>query len=206
MQRSAEGTAAAAQSKPQVQEMSNDALIISLLQTLNHLSRWLTPIHDRTLLEYSPRRSEPSVKDVLLRMRDVEARMFAYMHAIATEVNPDLDRVPMPAASPLQAECDREADPLVVMSELRRVRESTTSLLRALPDTAWQRDGYSRLTRNWTIREIAEYLADQDRRSLAEIDRILDRSAARHGIASASRVPLARIDQPFRSGASRDGV
>ena len=43
-----------------VRDLSNDALIIRLIQTLNHLSRWLTPIHDQTVLEFSPRRSEPS--------------------------------------------------------------------------------------------------------------------------------------------------
>ena len=31
--------------------LSNDSLIIRLFNTVNHLSRWLTPIHDRELLE-----------------------------------------------------------------------------------------------------------------------------------------------------------
>lgn len=100
-----------------IQDMPNDNLIVALLQTLNHLSRWLTPIHDHALLEFSPRRSEPSVKDILLRMRDAEERVFSLMFAIAKDMNPDLDRVPMVKRSPLQLAADHEANPLVIMSE-----------------------------------------------------------------------------------------
>src|SRR5215208_1193677 len=77
-----------------IRELSNDALIIRLIQTVNHLSRWLTPIHDRTVLEFSSRRSEPSVKELLIRLRDTETRAYGFMNAIATERDPDLDRVP----------------------------------------------------------------------------------------------------------------
>ena len=188
-----------------VPALSNDALIVRLLQTVNHLSRWLTPIHDHTVLEFSPRRSEPSAKDLLLRMRDTETRIYALMFAIASETNPDLDRVPEVERTPLQIAADRAADPLVVMSEFRRVRESSTSLLRALPDTAWQRGGYSRRNRNWTIRELAEFLATHDREMLAELDSVLTRTGARSGIARVSRVSLDRIEEPFVSSAIRDG-
>ncbi len=71
-----------------VRDLSNDALIIRLIQTLNHLSRWLTPIHDQTVLEFSPRRSEPSVKELLLRMRDTETRAYGFMNAIASREGP----------------------------------------------------------------------------------------------------------------------
>ena len=188
-----------------VRELSNDGLIIRLLQTLNHLSRWLTPIHDHTLLEYSPRRSEPSVKDILLRMRDTETTHYALMYAIATETNPDLDRMPPVERTPLQRDADRTADPLVIMSEFRRLRESSTSLLRALPDTAWERGGYSRRHRNWTIRELAEFLATHDRDMLAELDSVLARNDARAGVAAVSQVGLDQITQPFVSAATRDG-
>src|SRR5215216_7327341 len=104
-----------------VRDLSNDALIIRLIQTVNHLSRWLTPIHYRTVLEFSPRRSEPSVKELLLRMRDTETRGYAFMYAIATESNPDLDRIPHVEQTPAQSAIDRSAHPLVVMSEFRRV-------------------------------------------------------------------------------------
>lgn len=184
-----------------VSSLSNDQLIIALLQTPNHLSRWLTPIHDRTRLEFSQRRSQPSVKDVLLRMRDTETWVYSYMNAIATETNPDLDRVPRVARSALQAESDRRADPLVTMSEFRRVRQSSASLLRALPDTAWERGGFSRTDRNWTIRQLAEHAAGHDRDALREIDRLLAQSDIRRGIASVSRVSFDQLDEVFVSPA-----
>ena len=187
-----------------IRDLSNDALIIRLIQTVNHLSRWLTPIHDRTVLEFSPRRSEPSVKDLLLRMRDTETRAYGFMNAIATERNPNLDRVPRVEPTPLQISFDRSAHPLVIMSEFRRVRESSTSLLRALPDNAWERGGYSRTERNWTIRELAEYLARHDRELLQHIDRVLSLSGARGGIASVSQVDFTHIEEPFLASVSRE--
>jgi hypothetical protein len=187
-----------------VRDLSNDALIIRLIQTLNHLSRWLTPIHDRTVLEFSARRSEPSVKELLLRMRDTETRAYGFMNAIAAERDPDLDRVPRVEPSQAQTSVDQSAHPLVIMSEFRQVRESSTSLLRALPDTAWERGGFSRTQRNWTIRELAEYLARHDREMLQRIDRVLSRSGARQGIAAVSQVDFARIEEPFLGALTRD--
>jgi hypothetical protein len=187
-----------------IRHLSNDALIIRLIQTVNHLSRWLTPIHDRTVLEFSPRRSEPSVKELLLGMRDNETRAYGFMHAIATERDPDLDRIPRVEPTPAQTAVDRYAHPLVIMSEFRRVRESSTSLLRALPDTAWGRGGYSRTDRNWTIRELAEYLARHDREMLQRIDHVLSRSGAREGIAAVSQVDFTRIEEPFLATAFRE--
>jgi hypothetical protein len=187
-----------------IRDLSNDGLIIRLIQTVNHLSRWLTPIHDRTVLEFSPRRSEPSVKELLLRMRDTETRGYAFMYAIATVSNPDLDRVPRVEPTEVQAAVDRSAHPLVIMSEFRRVRESSTSLLRALPDSAWGRGGYSRTQRDWTIRELAEYLAGHDREMLQRIDRVLSRTGARDGIAAVSRVDFTRIEEPFRASLVRE--
>ena len=187
-----------------IRDLPNDALIIRLIQTTNHLSRWLTPIHDPTLLEFSPRRSEPSVKELLLRMRDTETRVYGFMNAIATDRNPDLDRIPRVEPTPVQVSVDRSAHPLVIMSEFRRVRESSTSLLRALPDNAWERGGYSRTERNWTIRELAEYLARHDREMLQHIDRVLSRSGAREGIAAVSQVDFSRIEEPFLASVSRE--
>ena len=48
------GTATDAR-RQMVTAMSNDALIVDLLQTVNHLSRWLTPIHDQLRLEATSR-------------------------------------------------------------------------------------------------------------------------------------------------------
>jgi hypothetical protein len=187
-----------------IRDLSNDALIIRLLQTVNHLSRWLTPIHDPTALEFSARRSEPSVKELLIRLRDTEVRAYGFMNAIASERDPDLDRVPRVESSPAQIAVDRSAHPLVIMSEFRRVRESSTSLLRALPDTAWERSGYSRTQRNWTIRELAEFLAGHDREMLQRIDLALSRSGAREGIAAVSQVDFTLIEEPFLASVTRE--
>jgi len=180
-----------------ITKLSNDAIIIELLQTLNHLSRWLTPIHNQTLLEISPRRSEPSVKEQLIALRDTETRTFTFLFAIVNDTNPDLDRLQPPAQTPIQREADQRAKPLVIMSEFRRIRESTTSLLRALPDNAWDREGYSRQDRNWSVRALAEFLARHDRKAMGDIDRMLDHQGVRRGIAAASRVRLDQIDRPF---------
>jgi hypothetical protein len=187
-----------------IRELSNDALIIRLIQTVNHLSRWLTPIHDRTVLEFSSRRSESPVKDLLIRMRDTETRAYGYMNAIASERDPDLDRIPPVEPSSMQTSVDRSVHPLVVMSEFRRVRESSTALLRALPDTAWERGGYSRTQRNWTIRELAEFLAGHDGEMLRRIDRALSRSGARDGIAAVSQVDFTHIEEPFLASVTRE--
>ncbi|MBA3449727.1 MAG: hypothetical protein H0T18_00785 [Chloroflexia bacterium] len=186
-----------ADAKERVRGLSNDDLIIELINTLNHLSRWLTPIHDWALLDYSPIRSEPSVKDLLITMRDTETRAYALMYAIAIMTNPDLDRIPQDQASTAPQTVDRSADALVIMASFRRVRESSSALLRALPDNAWQRGGYSRTRRNWTIRELGEFLAIHDWRMLTEIDRALARSGAREGIAEVSQVDFGHIDEPF---------
>src|SRR5918997_4970045 len=90
-----------------IPDLSNDALIIRLIQTLNHLSRWLTPIHNPTVLEFSSRRSEPSVKELLLRMRDTETRAYGFMNAIALQRDPDLDRIPRVEPSPMQISVER---------------------------------------------------------------------------------------------------
>ena len=187
----------------QVRDLPNDALIIRLIQTVNHLSRWLTPIHDPTVLEFSTRRSEPSVKELLLRMRDTETRAYGFMNAIASERDPDLDRVPRVESSPEMTMVDRSAHPLVTMSEFRRVRESSTALLRALPDNAWERGGHSRTQRSWTIRQLAEHLASHDWDMLQRIDRALSRSGARHGIAAVSQVDFTHIAEPFQASVTR---
>lgn len=190
------GTAIDARRK-MVTAMSNDALIVDLLQTINHLSRWLTPIHDLARLDWTSRRSQVSVKDLLLGLRDNEVKVYSYMNAIATQINPDLDKVPLREPSSVQREADARSNALVVMSEFRRVRESSTSLLRALPDTAWPRGGYSRSSRDWTIRELAESLAVNDWEQLGLIDNALNESGLRKDVAGVSRVSRDGLREPY---------
>lgn len=187
-----------------VSALSNDGLIVELINSVNHLSRWLTPIHDLSRLNTSVYRSEPSVKDVLFSMRDMEGRIYSLMNAIVTETNPDLDKVPVVSRTAQQIGADQRSNALVAMSEFRRVRESSTALLRALPDNAWKRSGYSRLERDWTIRELAEFAAVNDWARLGEIDQMLARLGVRNWIAEVSRVGLTEIKQPFVSGADRE--
>jgi len=171
-------------------DLDNDSLIVRLHFTINHLSRWLTPVHDQSLLARSPRRGAPSVKELVIRLRDEELRVFPKMHLIANEVNPDLDKLPPVVRTPEQRARDEQRTTLGVMAEFRRLRQSTCSLLRALPDSAWARVGTSRREHDWQIRTLAEYLANHDLDVLYEIDLALDRNGARVEVSSAARTHL----------------
>jgi hypothetical protein len=173
--------------------LSNDALVIRLHFTLNHLSRWLTPIHDQSKLLRALRRGEPSVKELLLRLRDEELAVFPLIHAISTRTAPDLDKLPVPYRTPAQQELDQRLLPLTVMAEFRRLRQSTCSVLRGLPDDAWERTGISRREHDWTIRALAERLAHHDIAALAEIDETLEKTGAREGLAAAQRIRLPEL-------------
>jgi hypothetical protein len=173
-----------------IADLDNDSLIIRLHFTVNHLSRWLTPIHDPIRLMRTVRRGEPTVKDLLLVLRDEELRIFAKVHLIAVKTMPDLDKLPEPRRTEAEARWDRDARPLEIMAEFRRLRQSTCSLLRSLPDSGWERVGISRREHDWTIRGLAEHLAAHDLRVLREIDLTLDRVGAREGISPAARVHL----------------
>lgn len=172
---------------------SNDALVIRLHYSLNHLSRWLTPIHDQSKLTRTQRRGDPSVKDLLLRLRNEELLVFPRVHAIATRTLPDLDKLPIPVRTPAQEDLDRRALPLAVMAEFRRYRQSTLSALRGLPDDAWKRVGISRREHDWTIRQLAERLAAHDLEVLTTMDEMLERTGARDGLAAAQRVRLPEL-------------
>ncbi len=176
-----------------VTDLDNGSLVLRLSFTINHLSRWLSPIHDPAPLMRATRRGEPSVMDLLFQMRDEERRVFPRMHQISVQTNPDLDRLPPYVPTAASQAHDRQRTPLEVMAEFRRLRLSTCSLLRSLVDSAWERSGTSRQEHDWTIRSLAESLAAHDLDMLAEMEVALDRSGAREGIAAVSRVPLAEL-------------
>ncbi len=173
-----------------IAEHSNDSLILRLHMTVNHLSRWISPITEMTPLIHTIRRGEPSVMELLQRMRDEELLVFAYLHAIANEINPDLDRIPDPRKAPERQIEGFDRSPMTVIAEFRRLRQSTCSLLRGLPDSAWSRVGTSRIEHDWQVRSLAERLAHHDIDCLYAIDLALDRSGARERINSAARVHL----------------
>lgn len=176
-----------------VSQLSNMSLIVRMHNTINHLSRWLTPVHDRELLDRSVFYGEASVKDLLKMMRDEEQRVYPKMYLIATENNPDLDRLPPRQRSESERRWDEEASALSVLAEFRRLRQSTLSLLRSLPDSAWSRVGTSRVEHDWVLRDLAELLANHDTAVLTKMDDTLDRIGARKGLSSAAQTHLPEL-------------
>ena len=173
-----------------IDALSNDSLIVRLFNTVNHLSRWMTPVHDRDLLDRSAFFGQPSVKELVAQLRDEEKRIFPKMYLISIEADPDLDRIPVAQRSEADLNWDENTTALSTMAEFRRMRQSTLSLLRGLPDNAWKRRGTSRLDRDRTLRELAEMLAQHDTIVLSEIDATLDRIGAREGLSPAARTHL----------------
>lgn len=186
------GAVAGRAERTPVSELTENAVIIRLLYTVNHLSRWLSPVHADRQLQRSPHRGERSPKEITIAIRDEELRTFPKLHAIAVQNRPDLDKLPPVVRTEADLAFDRQAAVFEIVAEFRRLRQSTCSLLRSLPDSAWSRDGLSRLEHDWTIRALAEHLVHSDGRMLADLDRALERSGAREGIASVSR---ARLDE-----------
>lgn len=173
-----------------IRSADNDALIIRLHFTINHLSRWLSPIHDRNKLERSRYFGEPTTKELLLGMRDYEQYIYPKMYIIANQDDPDLDAIPDYHPSVARQQADQDHPTIVLLSNFRRLRQSTCSLLRALPDNAWNRKGYSRQHRNTTIRGLAEALAVHDYQYLRAMDQTLTESGAREGLAEIQKTPL----------------
>lgn len=175
-----------------IRNLDNNALVLRLHFTVHHLSRWITPIHDRNKLERSRHYGEPTVRDLLLLMRDNEQFMYPRMWVIANEKDPNMDQIPpyVPNASVVMA--DRNWATVELMGGFRRLRQSTCGLLRQIPDAAWQRKGYSRVHENATLRQLAEQLAEHDYRVLRAMDATLWDSGARDGIAE---IQTASIDE-----------
>lgn len=178
--------------------VGNNEVVIRLLYTINHLSRWLSPIHGETALLRTPRRGGQSIKQLMIELRDEEMRVFPRMHAIAVQDKPDLDRLPPLVRTPADLAFDEQARVIELMAEFRRLRQSTTSLLRSLPDDAWKRIGTSRLEHDWTIRMLAESLVLSDTVMLSRIDRALAETGARSGIATVSKAPLNELQRLAR--------
>lgn len=173
-----------------IRAMDNNSLIIRLHFTINHLSRWLSPVHDRNKLERSLYRGEPTAKEILLGMRDYEQIIYPRMHVIATRNTPDLDQLPEFEPSLAREQADRDHPSIVLLSSFRRLRQSTCSLLRQIPDEAWDRQGKSRVERKASIRELAESLAGHDYQYLRAMDQTLSNAGARDGIAEIQKASL----------------
>lgn len=169
---------------------SNDALILRLLFTVHHLSRWITPIHDRNLLERSRYRDQPSVRDLVVEMREHEQFIYPRFFVIANEQDPDLDEIPPYEPTAYVDNATRSWSTVELLGGFRRLRQSTVSLLRQMPNGAWERKGYSRKYANVTMRELAEQLVEHDYRFLRTMDQVLWDTGARDGIAEIRTAPL----------------
>lgn len=180
-----------------VADLDNDSLIVRLQMTVNHLSRWLTPITDKSLLMRSAKRGEPSVYELLLELRDTEQVAFQRMNAIANSINPDLDKLPDPRYFAEKDKPGFDRSPMSVLAQIRRLRQSTCALLRSLPDNAWKRVGTSRLEHDWQIRTIAEFLANNDTRVLHLMDVALHNSGVRRNISGASGANLTELMEMY---------
>jgi hypothetical protein len=64
----------------------------------------------------------------------------------------------------------RDADPAGVLREHRRRREDLLSLLRALPQSAWQRTGLHPTRGELTLERLASVIADHDENHLRQIE------------------------------------
>ncbi len=174
----------------QISHSDNNSLIIRLHFTVNHLSRWISPIHDENRLERAVYRGEPTAKDLVIEMRNEEERIYPRMHAIATQANADLDKIPEWHEDTATTTRDESTATIVLMAQFRRLRQGTCSLLRSLPDDAWSLKGKSRQARNVSVRELAEYLALHDYRYLRALDETLDQVGAREGLAEIQKTHL----------------
>jgi hypothetical protein len=146
-----------------------DQIVITLTNLPNLISKRITSQRDMTRLTRAPERGGDSVRDVLAHLRDHEARYFPKLFLIATQEFPDLRRVERVGPT----EYDPDDHPFTVMSQFRRLRQSTLSLLRELPRDAWSRAGVDVDNHTVTIKDLALELIGHDAEQLARIDEIL---------------------------------
>jgi len=174
----------------QIQNLDNDRLIIRLMFTINHLSRWLTPIHDDDKLDRAVYRGEPTAKELVIRLREYDEMIYPRMFLISQQPGADLDVLDDPRLSRPDVEFDRRDTTVVLMARFRRIRQTITSLLRTLPDDAWDLRGRSRKGIEGSIRSMAEALAIHDYRVLRALDQTLNQTGARVGLAEIQKAPL----------------
>lgn len=173
-----------------IKELDNNALILRLHYTVHHLSRWLTPIHDRNKLERSRHVGEPPVRDLVILMRQNEQFIYPRMFVIANENDPDMDQILAHEPNAYLRMGDKNWSTVELLGGFRRLRQSTCGLLRQMPDAAWARQGYSRVHEDATLRDLAEQLAEHDYRALRAIDFTLWDSGAREDIAEIQTASL----------------
>lgn len=147
----------------------NERLIVALTQTPNQVTKRISPQRDESRVNRAPERGEWSVREIIAHLRDHEAVTFAKMHLMVTSEAPDLRHINLSTG----AVHDPNDSVFVVMSQFRRLRQSTLSLLKELPLDAWRRTARDVDNRTVTIRDLAEALLRHDNEHLAQIDATL---------------------------------
>lgn len=146
-----------------------DQIVLVLTNMPNWLSKRITTQRDMSKVNRPAERGEWSVRDILAHLRDNEARYFPKMHLISIAQVPDLRRVERIGPT----EYDPDDSVFTVMSQFRRIRQSTLSLLRELPHDAWNRVGVDVDNVTVSIKDLALELVDHDAEHLAQIDAVL---------------------------------
>ncbi len=147
----------------------HEQITIRLTHMVNYLSKRITPQRDMSRVDRAPERGAWSVRQIVAHLRDTEARVYPKLFAIANYDFPDLRELP----PTIVTTDNQEISIFTVMSQFRRLRQSTLSLLRELPDDAWVRAGNDVDNRTVTIKGLAEYLMAHDAEHLAQIDQTL---------------------------------
>lgn len=146
-----------------------EQIYLRLFQMMNQLSKRVTPQRDEAKLTRAAERGEWSVREIIAHLRDHEADIYPRLHLIANAVHPDLSELAETGGFNYRP----DDSTLMVMSQLRRIRQSTVSLLRELPIDAWDRTGQDTDGTIVTIRQLALELIRHDAEHLAQIDATL---------------------------------
>lgn len=156
-----------------------DQIILALTNTPNWLSKRISPQRDMSKVNRPAERGEWSARDIVAHLRDNEARYFPKLHLISIAQVPDLRRVEQIGPT----EYDPDDSIFTVMSQFRRIRQSTLSLLRELPADGWKRVGVDVDNVTVSIRDLAVELVDHDAEHLAQMDAVLiARGALPYGV------------------------
>lgn len=154
-------------------------IILDLTNTPNWLSKRITPQRDMSRVNRPAARGEWSARDIIAHLRDYEARYFPKLHLISIAQVPDLRRVQQVGPT----EYDPNDSIFTVMSQFRRIRQSTLSLLRELPSDGWKRVGVDVDNVTVSITDLALEMIDHDAEHLAQLDSVLiARGALPYGV------------------------
>ena len=144
-------------------------IIIPLTLMPSWLSKRITPQRDETKLTRAAQRGDWSAREIMAHLRDTEAIYYPKLHLLVTNEFPDLRR----AAGPVPTSHKLDDSTFTVMSQFRRLRQSTLSLLRELPRDAWRRAGRDVDGSSMTIRDFALELTRHDAEHLRQLDETL---------------------------------